>query len=104
MVQAVNKLGECHSTVQFQLQNSSYQFLIYNFSLRCEPFQTQLHLCVCVCLCLSVYRLLLFAQCGSQVNWTTAGQLGGLIHLTELHQPLDTKLYTRFNAFSVTDF
>ena len=66
MVQAVNKPRECHSTVQFQLQNFSYQFLLRNFSLRCEPFQAQLHLCVCVCvcvwLCLSVYRLLLLAQ------------------------------------------
>ena len=62
MMQAVNKLRECHSAVQFQLQNSSYQFLLHNFSLRCEPFRVQLHLRVCVCLCLSVYRLLLLAQ------------------------------------------
>jgi hypothetical protein len=54
MVQAVNKLRECHSVAQFQLQNSALQFL----------FQAQLHLCV-----------LLAAQSGSKASLTAAGQM-----------------------------
>jgi hypothetical protein len=102
MVQTVNKLRECHSAVQFQLQNSSYQFLLYNFSLRCEPFQAQLHLCVCICLCLSVYRLLLLAQrCLYSAAVRSTGQQLDSCKFSHNSQDCTNHLTHKFTRFSM---
>jgi len=43
---------------------------------------------VTVCVPPDAVGTALFAQCGSQVNWTAAGQLEGLLYPAELHQTI----------------